>query len=154
MRTLIIKSNLIYFFGSILILLTFSGCSSDKDINEIIPYTKVEINLPLNYYSDLNYANTPIHITNYNGRRPGYMGHGIIVMRVGDQFKAYDATCTNDPQSPEPLEIDGITAVCPICGSTFDLFSGNYFDNSKAQYPLKEYQTFYSVSTNTLRIFN
>jgi nitrite reductase/ring-hydroxylating ferredoxin subunit len=155
------KSNLLYFFLLLPLYGAICSCSSDSvDINDIVPYRKIDVNLNLDYHNELT-NNTAIYFDDVYGQQVGYKNHGIIVFRANDQYYAYDATCTNDVESIEHVELndpddqdawEGV-AVCPVCKSEFLIQNGAFpINESVAKYPLKSYRT--SKSGNMLRIYN
>lgn len=149
------KSNLLYFFLLLPLCLLFCSCSSDSELDEIIPNTYLNSTLYLDYHSELGSVGNALYFETISGTSVGYLGHGIIVVKVNDGFSAFDATCSHDIDSDEHVEIEGAFAECPVCNSKFNLLDGGYpFEGSTASYPLKEYSTSYSSSSNTLRIYN
>jgi len=149
------KSNLLHFFLFLLLNITFWSCSDTTDEDDIVPYTYVNGTIRLDYYNDLNAIGNALYFDEI-GTSVGYNGHGFIVVRTGtSEFAVFDATCTNDIDSDEYLEINGSYAECPVCGSKFSLLTGGWpFNESVAKYKLKEYQNTYYSSNNTLKVRN
>ncbi|PKQ65896.1 hypothetical protein BZG02_02520 [Labilibaculum filiforme] len=149
------KSNLQYFFLFLLFNTTFCSCSKDTNVDEIIPYSYVKGTIYLDFYSELNSVGNALYFDEI-GASTGYNGHGFIVVRTStSQFVVFDASCTHDPESEEHLEIDGTYAKCPVCESKFSLLTGGWpFNNSVAEYQLKEYRSSYSSGNNTLSVSN
>lgn len=155
------KSNLQYFFVFLLFASSIYSCSSNSvDVNEIVPYRKINVQLNLDYHSELS-NNTALYFSDVYGQNVGYKNHGIIVFRANDKYYAYDATCTHDVEADEHVELndpdddeawEGV-AVCPLCNSSF-LIQNEAFptDKSVAKYPLKSYKT--TKTGNLLRIYN
>ncbi|NOU58830.1 Rieske (2Fe-2S) protein [Marinifilum caeruleilacunae] len=155
------KSNLLYFFVFFSLCLSICSCSSDSvDVNDIVPYRKIDVSLNLDYHNELT-NNTALYFSDVYGQSVGYRNHGIIVFRANDQYYAYDATCTHDVEADEHVELndpddpdawEGV-AVCPICESEFLIQNGAFpINESVAKHPLKSYRT--SKSGNMLRIYN
>ncbi|MPQ45606.1 hypothetical protein GCQ56_01180 [Marinifilum sp. N1E240] len=149
------KSNLLYFFLLLTLSSLFCSCSSNSEEDEIIPNTYINATIYLDYYSELGSVGNAIYFETINGSSVGYLGHGVIVVKVNNGFSAFDATCSHDIEDEAHVELDGTFAECPICNSKFNLLDGGYpFEGSVARYPLKEFSTSYSSSSNTLRIYN
>ena len=148
------KSNLLYFFLFLLINITFCSCSKDTNIDEIIPYTHVNGTIRLNYYSGLNSVGNALYFDEI-GTSIGYNGHGYIVIRTSTStFSVFDASCTNDKDSDEHLEIEGVLGICPVCKSKFNLMGDGIRIEGPARYTLKKYRNTYSASNNTLKVRN
>lgn len=115
--------------------------------NHIIPYTYVYTEIPfgaggddpLSWKDNARYFST----STPNPQPLGYKGHGIIVFTVDlEEFHCFDATCTNCSNLDSYFtakDLKGTTAVCPVCGVEFELFSGQAFGNTEKIYPLKSY---------------
>jgi nitrite reductase/ring-hydroxylating ferredoxin subunit len=72
-------------------------------------------------------------------------------------YHAADLCCPNCVNKTKPVEVDGLYAVCPICGEAFDLSYGYAFPTKGiTKYPLRQYQAIYNNSSAgyTLRITN
>ncbi|BAX79728.1 hypothetical protein [Labilibaculum antarcticum] len=149
------KLNLQYFFLFLLINITFCSCSKDTNVDEIIPYTYVKGTIYLDFYSELNSPGNALYFDEI-GASVGYNGHGFIVVRTGTyEFDVFDASCTNDKDSEEHVELDGVFVECPVCESKFNILGDGYpFNGSVAIHKLKEYSNTYSSSTNTLKVRN
>nr|WP_320118119.1 hypothetical protein [uncultured Marinifilum sp.] len=156
------KSNLLYFFLLLPLCLIFCSCSSDSvDINDIVPYRKIDVYLDLTYYNELT-NNTALYFDYIDGNWVGYKNHGIFVYKSNGQYYCCDASCTHDVEADEHLELNdpddddawnnGVT--CPICGSEFILSteSPSPIPGSTAIYSLKSYNI--SLSGNKLHIYN
>lgn len=148
------KSNL-YLFLFFLLNITFCSCTTTTDKDCEIPYSYVSGTIYLNFYSDLNSVGNAVYF-NEIGTSTGYNGHGFIVVRTGtSEFAVFNATCTNDIDSEEHVEINGTYAECPVCESKFSLLTGGWpFNDSLASCGLEEYSCTYSSSKNTLTVRN
>ncbi|MGQ1908800.1 Rieske (2Fe-2S) protein [Marinifilum sp. RC60d5] len=155
------KSNLLYFFLLLPLSIIFCSCSSNSvDVNEIVPYRKIDVTLDLNYHNQLT-NNTALYFDNVYGELVGYKNHGIIIYRANEEYFVYDATCPHDVESSEHVVLndpddddswEGV-AVCPVCNSQFMILTGaNPIGESVAIYPLKSYRT--SLNGNMLHIYN
>lgn len=153
------QSNLHYFFLFLLTLIGFSSCSKGTDINEIVPYTRVKFQTYRNYYPDLENIGTGIYFDSEDGfiTSAGYKNHGIYIINTGDGFIAMDATCTNDVNSDEHIEVSEESdqlGICPICGSEFVFLSGGQVHKGPAKFPLRNYKVFYDPDTKEIRVTN
>ncbi len=69
---------------------------------------------------------------------------GVLVYHSVDGYFAYDLSCPNETQASVRVEMDenGINAVCPKCGSTYNIFEGyGRLEKGPATRGLKQYQT-------------
>ncbi len=148
------KSNLQYFFLFLLLNITFCSCSKDTNVDEIIPYVPVKGTIDLTFYSELNSVGNARYFDEI-GPSTGYYGHGFIVVRIStSEFDVFDASCTNDRDSDEHLEIEGILGICPICKSKFNLMGTGQPIEGPARYTLKKYRSTYYPNRNTLEVRN
>lgn len=152
------QSNLHYFFLILIPLLAFSSCSKDTNIDKIVPYTRVEFEY-LDNENKLGAVGNSIYLDEDDiiTSSAGYKNHGIIIVRLNEGFAAFDATCTNDVEADEHVELDGSFAECPICGSKFNVLQGGEpFNGSVARYNLKQYKTSSQSAGNhaTIRVYN
>ncbi|MBO7495605.1 MAG: hypothetical protein J6T98_03550 [Salinivirgaceae bacterium] len=89
-------------------------------------------------------------------KNQGYGGNGIIVYRSSEAiFNAFDCTCTyeqSDTCAVIPDEGNIAGAVCPVCGSKFELVNCGMPTSGKAKHSLKSYRVSYNEPI--LRIFN
>ncbi len=155
------KSNLLYFFILFSMCISICSCSSNAvDINEVVPYRKINTEFELTYLNDLT-NNSAKYFDYNNGKSLGYRNHGIFIYKANDQYYAYDATCPHDVEADEHVELNDPedktqwsgACKCPVCNSEFLFTNGAYPTNeSVAKYPLKSYRT--SVSGNILRVYN
>lgn len=69
----------------------------------------------------------------------GYAGV-LIFIDMNGEYKAFDMACPKCLRQHDPVEIDGIFAICPNCGERFDLSYG-YATPQKGicKEPLKRY---------------
>jgi nitrite reductase/ring-hydroxylating ferredoxin subunit len=86
---------------------------------------------------------------------PSYGGKGMVVYRNGpESFTAVERTCSyryTDSCAKVNIGPDEIWLECPCCGSKFT-FDGQVL-GAPATLPLRTYQTYYSPTNNTLRIY-
>lgn len=149
------KSNVLFFLILSICFLGNIGCGDQWTENmrdkHIIPYVPVSTVIDMNMadYLCLKTSGESVLIKTSNiGKSLGYSNHGIIVINVGsDNYKCWDATCTNctDLKSSfNTKDIKGNIAVCPTCKSEFlllygQLIGGGENANNHKVYPLKEY---------------
>ena len=55
-------------------------------------------------------------------------GQPIAVARVGDDYYAFDDTCTHEQCSLSEGELDGTTVICPCHDGEFDVTTGEVLD--------------------------
>lgn len=130
----------------------FVSCVNPDD--NVVPWTevKVRINTLDAKYIDLQSPTGRIIIKN-----EGYGGNGIIVYRptYKDFFNAFDCTCTYEVSDTCAVVLDEgniAGAVCPVCGSKFELVNCGMPTSGKARHSLKSYRVSYNEPI--LRIFN
>lgn len=125
-----------------LIFISFVGCDDNDDW---IPNVRVDIKINLIQLNDLG----DLQARYWNGGV-----NGIIIFRLdGNNFSAYDRTCSYHPSENCQVEIEEeeFFAKCPCCESEFDLIYGG-IRKGPAKRPLKEYRT--TVSHSLLHIHN
>ncbi|WP_372639880.1 hypothetical protein [Ancylomarina sp.] len=154
------QSNLHYFFLFILILTSFSSCSKDStNINEIVPYTRINFQTNRIWHQELEKIGTGIYFDSEDGfnSSAGYGNHGIYIVNTGDGFIAMDATCTLDVNSEEHIEVskeNDLLGICPICESEFVFLSGGQIHKGPAKYSLRNYKVIYNSETKEIRVTN
>ncbi len=136
------------------ILATAATCvSCFNEDDDVVPWTevKVRINTLDAKYIDLQSVSGRTIVKN-----EGYGGNGIIVYRSTESiFNAYDCTCTYEVSDTCAVVLDEgniAGAVCPICGSKFELVNCGMPTSGKARHSLKSYRVSYNEPF--LRIFN
>jgi hypothetical protein len=135
-------------YSSLLVIFfLLAGTNACKDdYTSVIPYVRVNMNIPTANYIEFNIPGGAVYFENY-----GY-GGVIIVENWGDTtnpFLAFDAACTNEILSTVRVEVtdsgSGI-ATCSECGSEFMLLGGSGSPiKGPAKEPLKQY---HCVSSN------
>ena len=129
----------------------FVSCRNLDD--NVVPWVevKVQINTLDAKYIDLQNVNGRVMVKNQ-----GYGGNGIIVYRSAESvFNAYDCTCTYEQSDTCAVMFDEgniAGAVCPVCGSKFELVNCGMPTSGKARHSLKSYRV--SFNDPYLRIFN
>ena len=129
----------------------FVSCQNPDD--DVVPW--VEVSVRVNTL-DARY----VDLQNVNGRvvikSQGYGNNGIIVFRSSeDVFNAFDCTCTYEQSDTCAVQLDENNiagAICPVCGSKFELVNCGMPTTGKARHSLKSYRVSYNEPI--LRIFN
>jgi hypothetical protein len=149
------KWILIGVIGSLLL-----GCEYFNNQNPV-PYVPVSYTLKIteeypHFMIDNGYQTMTITKPRYNYEYIGYCGL-LIWIGMDGHYHAADMCCPNCVNKTKPVEVDGLYAVCPICGEAFDLSYGYAFPTKGiTKYPLRQYQAIYNNSNAgyTLRITN
>lgn len=115
-----------------------------------IPYARVYLELDLTFSDRALKAMSAYKIYNQKnidqaGEMTGFGGvlvyHGVNASGM-DQYYAFDAACPYEAKTSIIVEItdDGLYAICPKCGSKYDLLNGiaNPLEGPSDQY-LKQY---------------
>jgi nitrite reductase/ring-hydroxylating ferredoxin subunit len=154
-------SKIIFFL--IAVTFTFTSGSCNKK-NDVIPdvYVDFTLNLSDPEFVDLNAIGGSVAVdartNNWGSSAAGYAGNGIIISRGVDEFYAYDRTCPHDfslNASSIKVNIDKTgfaKAVCPKCGTSYELLSFGTPASGVGKYPLKNYKT--STYGNSVRVWN
>jgi nitrite reductase/ring-hydroxylating ferredoxin subunit len=127
-------SKVLFLLLTLYFAITFSSCNKKDNV----PYVPVDIFIQLNdpEFSALNSVGNYINIT-------GGVNGIIIYRAAGEQFMAYDRTCTYRPSNNCRVSVDQSKnfAVCTeCCNSSFLLIDGSVAQGP-AEIPLKQYQT-------------
>lgn len=164
-------------FAAILILLSTSACK-DEYLSSI-PDAPVNLTCDLtNYFVQLTTpgqfslvtkisggyqisfpGKTPLAIRGEATNKEVYLGYGGLI--IGNSsfsgYCAFDATCPVEASRKAILAIknDGLgTAVCPKCGSEFDLNNGGIPVKGESKERLKQYKASLVSGATKLRVFN
>ncbi len=77
----------------------------------------------------------------------GYAGTVVYIDGV-HPYGAYDLCCPHCVLRDKPCTVDGMYAICPVCGEEYDIYLGNGVPmHGISQEPLKEYKAVYNMST-------
>jgi hypothetical protein len=151
------NSNYFYksLFFTVLFLTLPAGCA--EELTDVVPDVPVNVYLQLIHYN-LSPASSLI-VTNQmvSATSLGYNNNGLVIYCDISDYYAYDRTCPYHVEKSIPVELSAnpLYAVCPVCGSRFQLwFNGFPTDSSLSKYPLKQYQTTFYPGNNTLHIYN
>ncbi|MFL9845346.1 Rieske (2Fe-2S) protein [Flavobacterium rhizosphaerae] len=136
-------------------LTLFMACSDDgfSNNNPYLPNYNfsVDIDFSLPLYNDLNFVGNAVPIT-----IEGIGINGIVVMKTGSGFVAYELSCPNQELTNcSVLTIDGINVVCPCDGVEYSLYTGLPAANTEAdlKYSLKPYRI-QIISDTYIRVSN
>ncbi|TNJ44199.1 hypothetical protein KFZ70_03720 [Tamlana fucoidanivorans] len=136
----------------LIFLITLFSCSKNSDDNRNCNFlldvdVNTSINLTLPEYSQLQFPNNPVYISNAgNG--------GVIVNNTGSSYIAFDAADPNHIfENCSVLKINGINAICGCEDKNeYNLLNGLAVNNGNLRCPLKQYRV--EPSGNNLLIFN
>lgn len=82
----------------------------------------------------------------------GYAGT-VVYIDGFHPYGAYDLCCPHCLKRETPCVVDGIFAVCPICGEEFDIYSGNGVPtHGIAKEALRPYRTTYDAANGKLLV--
>lgn len=137
---------------ALLIALPLLACCSPESFrnsNKYLPgynfSAPIDMTLPL--YTDLMYTGNPVYIG-----IAGYGINGIIVMKTGSGYAAWEASCPNQELTDcSMLSISGINAICPCDEVEYSLFTGQA--TTPVEYPLKPYRV-EIISSTYIRVYN
>jgi nitrite reductase/ring-hydroxylating ferredoxin subunit len=143
-----------------LLLCSLLGCENFNNQNPV-PYVPVNYTLKIteehpHFMIDNGYQTMTITRTKFEREYLGYAGL-LIWIGMDGNYHAADMCCPNCVNKTKPVEVDGLYAVCPICGEAFDLSYGYAFPTKGiTKYPLRQYQAILknSYAGYTLRITN
>ena len=121
----------------LLFLLALCACDTHTTYRSSVP--SYPVNIRINTYEG-TYVHF-VHIYTYlivdekgyhfNGQtmprketdRFGYAGVVVYIDGNGN-YSAYDMACPNCVSQKDPVKVDGMLAICPLCGEAYDLGSG------------------------------
>ncbi len=151
----------IVFFLIIGIASFLFSCEENSDVGCRLPYVRVNFSVDVLNTPELQTPLNPKYIGSSTGKKVGYKGHGIYVIRISNtEFRAFDASCTyrdtNIPHSEikphlELADKQKVVVICPECKSKYSLIDGSV-QSGNSRCPLTEYRT--RFSGNTLWISN
>ena len=142
------------------ILLLFSLITCENDRGDIIPDTPVSFSIYTTdpQFSGIGIADNSILVknTDIGTQFLGYNNNGVIIYNAGNEFYAFDATCTFDVTKGTAVELNNPSyATCPVCKSQFVFASyGTPTLESAAAFPLKEYNARYFPTTGEIYVTN
>jgi hypothetical protein len=118
-----------------------SGCKKNSPVNAGVP--NVAVNATVN-------VSTNASLQTIGGW--GYVFGGydniIVFCNAQDSYLAFDRgcpyDCTTNSKAVLNVQAGGITAKCPVCGTTYSLYSGTITSNGPGTLALKQYTINYS----------
>jgi nitrite reductase/ring-hydroxylating ferredoxin subunit len=158
---LIYFSKIRLFLITLVFTISLGSCNKK---NDVIPDVYVDFTLDLYdpQFVDLNAIGgsdtIDFRTNNWGSGAAGYNNNGIIISRGVDEFYAYDRTCPHDYEVSSlsiKVRIDKTgfaKAVCPKCGTTYELLSFGTPATGIGRYPLKNYKT--SFNGRFVRVWN
>ena len=143
-----------YIFPKLKIFFTcllFCFLISCEKKEEVIPYTKVDFSINLDY-AGYTILRSPFQSLEISGEGL----NGVIIFSYSDsEFYAYERTCTYQVEKNCAVTVnpdDQIFAECPCCNSVFDLVHFGDAYKGPAQHNLKMYRTY--LNGSILHIYN
>jgi len=135
----------------------FSSCENNGT-EDLLPDSPVYLSFSLGdaRYTDLNslggyYAfTTKPTLTSYIGNGGILVVHSLSPLDASYPYAAYDLYCTYEKNVRVVPQKGGVYAICPKCGSKYDISSGfgNCVNGPAKQ--LRVYKTYYSASRNDI----
>lgn len=136
-------------FLSLLFIGSFSTCENNNPVPEVYVNFIMQLQDPMFY--PLGTIGGSVYIP-YEGNK------GIIVIQSSfEEFLAYDATCTYDPEhewGQVQIESSTVFAKDTVCGSQFSLILGGTVTHGPASIPLMQYTVDYNPNLGSLHIHN
>ena len=103
------------------------------DFKSSIPYVRVNMNISITNNNGLTVPANPVYLSGGFG--------GIVVIYTGFSYYAYDGACPYEIDYNCRMEADGeVVAVCPCCGTNYQLLEGGYAFNGPSAEPLQQYK--------------
>lgn len=136
-------------------------CSCNRKENDVIPdvYVDFRISILDPQFVSLTAIGGAVALdgktNNIGYPADGFNKNGIIISSGADEFYAYDRTCPHDYAvngKSIKVNIDFIQAVCPDCGTRYELFVSGTPSSGPGRYPLKNYRT--SFDGTWIRVWN
>ena len=148
-----------FFLITTILIFSFSSCR--KNSYDVIPDVYVDFTIDLYDPQFVNLtaiggSDTIDASTNNLGyRAAGFDGNGIILFSGSDAYYAYDSTCPHDYAVNGlsiKVKVDFTQAVCPKCGTIYELLVSGTPSSGIGRYPLKNYKT--SFDGRLIRVWN
>ncbi|MDR2384380.1 MAG: (2Fe-2S)-binding protein [Tannerella sp.] len=127
----------------ILWLLTAVSC---QEVENPVPVWRVYLNLDL-AFEDKELKAVPAYktytIKDVNLAQGESIGYGgvLVVHNMFGEYKAFDLSCPYETSQDVLVEVDDevLYAVCPVCGTKYDVGTGNGAPNGKSRHSLRIY---------------
>lgn len=137
-----------------------TGCE-DVNRQSPVPYVPVSYTLHItreypHFVVDHGFQTITITQTRFEREYIGYAGL-LIWVAMDNHYHAADLCCPNCLKKNQPVQVDGLYAICPVCDEHFDLSSGYPFPTKGiTPHPLRIYRTAFREhsSLKTLQILN
>ena len=121
----------------LLFLLALCACDTHTTYRSSVPSYPVNIRISLYQYVDFVPGNSCAYMIvdekgyHYNGQTMprtltdqfGYAGV-VVYIDIFGNYRAYDMACPHCVKQDKPVEVDGMLAICPLCGEEYDLGCG------------------------------
>ena len=137
----------------ILLLITSLVACTNNAVSPIPSYA-VSLEITMQDATELNTIGGVAEFTS-TFRPNQYLGFGGIVIfhNFDDQFVAFDMACPHEIDRNTRVSVNMAgQAVCPKCGSTFDVgYSQGFPVKGPARYPMKQYHV--AISGDKLRVY-
>ena len=138
----------------IILLLITSLVACTNNAVSPIPNYAVSLEITMQDATELNTIGGVAEFTS-TFRPNQYLGFGGIVIfhNFDDQFVAFDMACPHEIDRNTRVSVNMAgQAVCPKCGSTFDVgYSQGFPVKGPARYPMKQYHV--AISGDKLRVY-
>ena len=117
----------------------------------------MELNI-LGEYPNFTSSNIGAHmefvVPRFPTERVGYAGV-LLFVNFNEQYSAFDLCCPHCVERYHPIEVNGMFAVCPVCGEEYDLSYGYGVPTQGiAKNYLKTYKCNYNSLTGKLVVYN
>lgn len=151
----------------LLFLLAFCACDTHTTYRSSVP--SYPVNIRINTYEGTYVHFVPENTTLYmivdkdgyhfNGQtmprketdRFGYAGV-VVYIDIFGSYSAYDMACPHCVSQKDPVKVDGMLAICPVCGEVYDLGCGYATpQNGISNEALRRYNLIVSNGVITIR---
>jgi len=79
----------------------------------------------------------------YEHEAIGYAGV-VVWINIQGEYRAADLCCPKCLLRDKPVDVNGMDAICPTCGESFDLLNYGFPNKGIADQPLKSYGVTYT----------
>ena len=140
------------------VLLLVCACETPSVVNPVPNYpVSMELNI-LGEDPNCTSSNIGAHmefvVPRFPTERVGYAGV-LLFVNFNEQYSAFDLCCPHCVERYHPIEVNGMFAVCPVCGEEYDLSYGYGVPTQGiAKNYLKTYKCNYNSLTGKLVVYN
>lgn len=135
-------------YGLVLLLglLSFVSCRQDYQSNVPDYPVSLDIDIEREYPHFVPAAPCQSLVFDHKRYERDYIGYaGVVVwININGEYRAADLCCPKCLNRNHHVEVNGIDAVCPLCGEAFDLSLEGFPVHGIADQPLKHYDVSYS----------